>query len=929
MANSYSVKAILSAQDKGFTSTMKNAQSMVQNLGSTIKGGLGMGVLMGVGQQAFSSLTNNVKGLFKETTETSDAMQKLEQAMKFSGGDPKEIKKTIKGLKDYADKTVFELKDVTSTFGALSANGIKDCDKLTMALGNAVAVYGGGAREFSSVGLAFSQAMAAGALHAQDWNQILNASPQLAGGLRKELIKLNPVIGEDFKGAMEDGVITSELLAQAVKNIGMSDFAAEAARSTSTVEGAVGNMKATVVNGLLEMYDSFMKSKVVDGINWLNTKLGKGFEWIMQAVPKVVNTIKPYWEAFAEAFKGVGQEFGYAFSAIKHHLKMLLKDFGSAESVEKFKNVMSTVADALKKFADFCTDNSDKIATLITNLPKLWLAFKGYKIVSSVAPSVMQFGKAIGLLAGKGIGNIAGRLTGISKGQAEVGATSDASSGSVMTAAKSFALMGVAVFLLALGFGVLALSSIALANAGGLAIGVMVGMVAAIVGLGFGMAMLLKFLAPMSAQLMPAAIAMLALGGAVLVVSVAFGVLAIASIALANAGGLAIGVMAGLVLALAGLMTLAAFLAPMMTAGAVGFIAFGAALLLCSVAAVLAATSLVILSTALPTIAQYGLQGALAITALGLALTVFTVGATLAGVAFVALGAGLVVLGAGLLVVTASVIAFGAGMLISCAGVLAMGAALTLVKSQLKSISSNAKATQKSLNSMKSSVKLVESGLDALGSKANSAMKKLISAFNDAESKAKTSGKAVGDGFSTGMQVGLTKAPAIAITCISAVYSALASGQSSAYAAGAYISIGFAQGMLSQLWTIQNAAAQMAAAADQAVRAKAKIHSPSRVAGKLGSYWVQGFANKLVDGAKDVWKAAQNLVNIPRESTNGMQLAFAGNISDEYSYYRNAEYNIVVTSEIDGKEVARTTAKYTEDELSKRERRSRRKRGKV
>ncbi len=88
-----------------------------------------------------------------------------------------------------------------STFGLLSANGIKDADKLTEAVGNAVAVFGGGAKEYSSVALAFSQAMAAGALHAQDWNQIINASPQLAGGLRKELIKLNPTLGNDFKGA--------------------------------------------------------------------------------------------------------------------------------------------------------------------------------------------------------------------------------------------------------------------------------------------------------------------------------------------------------------------------------------------------------------------------------------------------------------------------------------------------------------------------------------------------------------------------------------------------------------------------------------------------------------------------------------------------------------------------------------------------------
>ena len=40
-----------------------------------------------------------------------------------------------------------------STFGAFSANGIKDADKLTEAVGNAVAVFGGGAKEYSSVAL--------------------------------------------------------------------------------------------------------------------------------------------------------------------------------------------------------------------------------------------------------------------------------------------------------------------------------------------------------------------------------------------------------------------------------------------------------------------------------------------------------------------------------------------------------------------------------------------------------------------------------------------------------------------------------------------------------------------------------------------------------------------------------------------------------
>ena len=50
MAESFSVKAILSAADRGFTSTMRGAISACDTLGSKIKSGLGFGVLMATGQ---------------------------------------------------------------------------------------------------------------------------------------------------------------------------------------------------------------------------------------------------------------------------------------------------------------------------------------------------------------------------------------------------------------------------------------------------------------------------------------------------------------------------------------------------------------------------------------------------------------------------------------------------------------------------------------------------------------------------------------------------------------------------------------------------------------------------------------------------------------------------------------------------------------
>lgn len=926
MSEKYSVKAILTAADKGFSSTMKSAMGYATNLKTTLTSGLGFGVMMAAGQKAFSVVTGSMSGFAKETISTSDSMQKLQQAMRFSGEAEEEIQRIAGAtgtLKTYADKTVFSLEDVMSTFGALSANGIKDADKMTEAVGNAVAVFGGGAQEFSSVGLAFSQAMASGALHAQDWNQILNASPQLAGGLKRELIKLNPVLGKDFKKSMEDGAITADLLGQAMNNIGMTDLAKEAATSVKTFEGAMGNMQATVTSGMMSLYETYAKDKVVGAINSFNDKVGVGFSKLESVIPKAIEKISPYWNVLKENAIEVKGAFGEAFSAIGGELKELSKSFGSTESIKSFSDVVKDVAGGLKTFAGFLKENDKTVAKVIANFPKMVLAFKGMKIAKAVAPGVFTFSRALLGLTGKGISLIADKLFGISKRQKGIGKSSVESSGQIVESAKSFMLLGAAVFLISAGFGILALSAVSLANAGGLAIGVMVGLGVALAGMMIGMTMILKTLAPMSAQLMPVAIAMLALGAAVLLVSAGFAVLAFTSIQLANAGGLAIGVMVGMIAAVALLAVGAAALGPALTAGAVGFVAFGIALVLVGTGALLASAALALVATVLPQVTSYGLAGAIAIMQLGVGMTVFAAGAAVAGAACVILGAGLVVVAAGLVLV-------GAAVLVTAAGFVVLGAGVKAVNSSMKSISKNAKSAEKSLKSMQGSVKVVSSGLDAIGNKAKSAMKALISAFDNAAGKASASGKKVGSGFNQGLRVGMTSAVATSSAMTGTIVATLRAAQSGAYGSGVYIGQGLASGMRATLGTVRSVATQLAAAAEAAIRAKARIHSPSKVTDSLGRYYGEGWIGGLKRKLKESAKVARELVMIPELNKPELSLAGIGangTLKEEYEYRRNASYTIVVPVEIDGRETARVIAPYTQEELERMETRDNRRHG--
>lgn len=918
MAESFSVKAILSAQDKGFKSVFGAATKSAKELKSTLMGGIGFGAMMAIGQKAVSVVSGSLSGLTKETINTSDAMQKLQQAMRFSGYAEDEIQRIAGAtgtLKTYADKTVFSLQDVMSTFGSLSANGVKDAEKLTESVGNAVAVFGGGAQEFSSVALAFSQAMASGALHAQDWNQIVNASPQLAGGLRKELIKLNPVLGEDFKQAMEDGAITADLLGQAMNNIGMTDMAREAAQSVTTFEGAMGNLEATVTSGMQSIYDSFVKGKAVDAINQFNGKVESVFSRLQTWIPATMIRLGSYWKILKREASQVSGAFGDAFGAIRKELGKLIPAFGSTESVNGFRDAIQGAGDALQAFAGFLEEHADIIARVIAELPKLIVAYKGFKIAKSVAPFVGAFTSAIAGLAGKGISKIAGKLFGISKGQREVGVSSKESVKSTMESAKAFMMLGAGVALISAGFFLLSQGAKAIADSGPLAVAVLVGMVAAIAGL----LIVAKMVAP---TLSSGAAGFVAFGAAVLLAAAGIAVLTMSAISLANAGPLAIGVMFGLIVAIGGLMVVAAAVAPVLTAGAVGLIAFGVAAALVGAAVLLASAGLAIVASVLPIVAEYGLQASVAIGALGAAMTVFGAGTIVAGVGCTVLAVGLLAVGVAVLGVTVGVAAFGVAMVAACVGVLAMAAALLAVNSSMKSIAKNAKTAQKSITSMKDSVSIVNDGLDALGNKAKSAVKSIVSAFDNGAGKARNSGRKLGDSAKEGVQNGLQPTQAVATKTVSAVLSSLASGASGAYSSGYNIGLGFANGMSATLGYIRSVAAQMAAAADAAVRAKAKIHSPSRVFAGLGAYVGEGFALGIESMSRKVAEATQNIVEIPTLSTD-MRMRASGaldsELSGDYSYNRNTTYTIVVPVEYNGREAARVTAEFTQKELESRE----------
>lgn len=908
MAESFSVKAILSAQDRGFTSAFKSAMGTVSNLKSTLTSGIGFGIMAGIGQKAFGAVTSSIGGMVSELNSSSAAWKTFNGNMSMVGKGADEIASVKKELQEFAEDTIYSASDMASTYAQLSAVGIKSTNKLVKGFGGLAAAAENPKQAMKTLSQQATQMAAKPTVAWADFKLMIEQTPAGISAVAKEI----GMTTTDLVQNVQDGKIATEDFFDAIAKVGTNDAFTKLATEYKTVDQAMDGLTETVSNKLAPSFD-VLSGRAIKSLDGIINKIGDlDGDAIAGKLTGFFDKASGYWNVLKTEASEVKTAFGDAFSAIGEDLGKITGAFGSTESISSFAGVMDSASGALQTFAGFLEDHSETIAKVIPQIPKLVVAYKGFKIAKSVAPFVGAFTSAIAGLAGAGISAIAGKLFGISKGQREVGVSSRESMKSTMESAKAFMMLGAGVALISGGFFLLAQGAKAVAESGPLAVAVLVGMVAAIAGL----LIVAKMVAP---TLSAGAAGFVAFGAAVVLAAAGIAVLTMSAISLANAGPLAIAVMFGLIVAIGGLMVVAAAVAPVLTAGAVGLIAFGVAAALVGAAVLLASAGLAIVASVLPIVAEYGLQASVAIGALGVAMTVFGAGVIVAGAGCAVLAVGLLAVGVAVLGVTVGVVAFGVAMVAACVGVLAMAVALLAVNSSMKSIAKNAKTAQKSITSMKDSVSIVNDGLDALGNKAKSAVKSIVSAFDNGAGKAKSSGKKLGDSAKDGVQSGLQPTQAIAISMVSAVLASLASGAGSAYSSGLNIGISFANGLAASLGRIQAIAAQMVATANSAVASRASLP-------KTRSVVVGGIENTPMVAVYGMGDEINDRIDIPViSSVDPVMTAYTSRtdtkkeLSDGYTYQRNATYTIVVPVEYNGREAARVTAEFTQKELESRE----------
>ena len=340
------------AEADDFGNELQSVGQQAGGLGDIIKGSFVGNVLA----DAFSAITSELGNLGGEALDAADSLTKFESTMQFAGFDSGEIAEVSSAMQDYAARTVYDLETVANTTAQLGANGVANFEQLTEAAGNLNAVAGGNADTFKSVAMVLTQTAGAGKLTTENWNQLADAIPGASGVLQQAMLENGAYVG-NFREAMEKGEITTDEFNQAIMQLGMTDAAQQAAESTATIEGALGNLRANITDfitaALTEGGGMELLTTAINGISQAFTDLTANIDWAA------------FKETVTGAFEGISQFLG-----------------------DLWNNVLSPML-------DFIMNNGELIISVIAGIGAAFLA---WQTVTSIINAVSTAQKTLNMV---------------------------------------------------------------------------------------------------------------------------------------------------------------------------------------------------------------------------------------------------------------------------------------------------------------------------------------------------------------------------------------------------------------------------------------------------------------------------------------------------------------------------------------------------
>lgn len=831
------IKATLDASDaqsgisklKGLLGGLQQTGSRV---GSVFKSVLGANLVSSALTSGLSAVSSGVRGIIDNLNDSTAAWASFEGNMKNIGVGEAEIRKVSASLQDYAKKTIYSSSEMASTYAQLRATGVKGTEDLVKAFGNLAGSAENPAQAMKTLSQQATQMTANSKVQFADFRIMAQQAPSAMAEVAK---KMGMSYGE-LTTAIKDGKVATTDFFEAVKQAGAAGSVFEdMATKPKTFSQALDTLVDGISNKLLPHFGKLNQAGIdfITGISDAVENLN--FDAIFTKIDGVVEKVKTFFSNFANtgAFSAVGNAlqavagaFGNLFSALSGG-KGDWTDFGTT-----LGNIVTKLAEATTAVANFIGKmDPARLQSWALTIASVVGGFKIFNAVTGNSPVTSVLGAIsdkFGILG--------------SKGQSESS-----------KAGSSFGLLGK----LFQGIGELIQG----------ALNIVVDTLTRFVT---GLAQAANSANP--AQWLSFGAAMVMLGGGVMLAANGISTLVDAAIRLGEAGSSAGIALGGLVAAIGLLAGGFALLGPSLNAGAIGMVAFGASILMIGAGLKMAAPAFDKLGTAIAKVVK-AISGGLTTILGGVSGVIDSIGhaALNAGKGFNQLATGVVKItntNLGDLAASMGAVALGIGKIAShAAGLSGVSQGLNSLGQIMYQIRSAGTNTVAALNSLTASLTRLPAGAQAVSaafinmqSQVQGAMQGLLAVLrnvgNQMQAQMRQTGQMSGQALTQGFQSQRGATVSTASATVNAVVARARAGVGPMQQAGAMIGQGLAQGMYSALGSVTAAANALVAQAERAARAKARIHSPSRLfRDSVGVYIGQGVAVGIDNSSKFVDQA--------------------------------------------------------------------------
>ena len=392
MAETYSVEAVLTAVDKGMSSTLNGLQKAINGLqktssafdtisnksGSMFKSMLGANLVSSAVTSAFGSIKSSLGEMVGELNSSKKAWDTFDGNLSKLGWGKDQINEAKEAMQDYATKTIYSASDMASTFSQMAAIGRQDSGELVKAMGGLAASAENPKQAMKSLSQQMVQALAKPKLTWQDFRIMMEQAPAGMSAVAKEMgLSLNELITK-----IQAGQVKTEDFAEAFKRAGMS--MQDMATSYKTIDQALDGLKETLANKLKPAFDALSKAGI-KALEAIMNQLDKiDFNKLATSLEEVLNKID---------FNAIVEKIASFVSTAVAKIKEFWQGFSNTSAIADFKNALSEVWEAIKKVASALSGGDmasfgEKIGNTLSIASQAIQSFA--KVVQSLSPEQIR-----------------------------------------------------------------------------------------------------------------------------------------------------------------------------------------------------------------------------------------------------------------------------------------------------------------------------------------------------------------------------------------------------------------------------------------------------------------------------------------------------------------------------------------------------------